>query len=78
MYEKEEKKVSHYYEGYEPPKYKTTYEEVRALILEGGKAERERVERKRRKEKISRELIKTFMYGCLVVSIVMIIKYIVL
>ena len=48
MYEKEEKKVSHYYAGgYEPPKYKTTYEEVRALILQGRKVEREREERER-------------------------------
>jgi len=76
MYEKEEKKVSHYYdlEGRKAERE----EEVRELILEGRKAERERAERKRRKEKISRELIKTFMYGCLAVSIVMIIKYIVL
>tara|TARA_R100000734_G_scaffold18404_1_gene15310 strand:+ start:102 stop:404 length:303 start_codon:yes stop_codon:yes gene_type:complete len=48
MYEKEEKKVSGYYAGgYEPPKYKTTYEEVRALILQGRKVEREREERER-------------------------------
>tara|TARA_R100001079_G_C4442546_1_gene149605 strand:+ start:1279 stop:1572 length:294 start_codon:yes stop_codon:yes gene_type:complete len=57
MYEKKEKKVSHYYaDGYEPPKYKTTYEEVRALILQGRKVEREREERERAVKQLKAEL----------------------
>ena len=57
MFEEEEKKVSHYYEGgYEPPKYKTTYEEVRALILQGRKVDREREERERAMKQLKAKL----------------------